>query len=71
MPSVSPQKLLGSRCVAWIFSLLLLAVVQAPMLWLWYPPFRQQIEDLYTDIVKRVENYLMEVVSSKPCFKPI
>eukprot|EP00066_Takifugu_rubripes_P030995 XP_011620261.1 PREDICTED: TRAF3-interacting JNK-activating modulator [Takifugu rubripes] len=64
-------KLLGSRCVAWIFSLLLLTVVQAAMLWLWYPPFRQQIEDLYTDIGKRVENYLMEVVSSKPCFKPI
>lgn len=68
--AVSVPQLLGSGCVAWVFSLLLLAMLQAAMLCLWYPPVRQQIEDLYTDIEKLVGNYLIDVASSKPCFKP-
>uniref|UniRef100_A0A3Q4MA56 Deoxyribonuclease I-like 1-like n=1 Tax=Neolamprologus brichardi TaxID=32507 RepID=A0A3Q4MA56_NEOBR len=35
------------------------------MLWLWHPPFREQVEDLYSDIETRIEDYLMEMASPR------
>ncbi|XP_042347404.1 TRAF3-interacting JNK-activating modulator isoform X2 [Plectropomus leopardus] len=66
-----------SRCGFWwklcVFFLLLLAVAGVAMLWLWHPPFREQIEDLYTDIERRIEDYLMDMASPQHsgCFRPI
>lgn len=57
----------------WMFFLLLLVVAQVAMLWLWYPPFREQAEDLYSDIETRIKDYLMEMASPlySGCFRPI
>lgn len=63
----------GSWWKVWMFLLLLLVVTQVAMLWLWYPPFREQVEDLYADIETRIEDYLMEMASPRHsgCFRPI
>ncbi|XP_070696184.1 TRAF3-interacting JNK-activating modulator [Pempheris klunzingeri] len=63
--------LCGSWWKVWFFFLLFLAEVA--MLWLWYPPFREQVEDLYSDIETRIEDYLMEMASPQQscCFRPI
>ncbi|XP_041655551.1 TRAF3-interacting JNK-activating modulator isoform X2 [Cheilinus undulatus] len=65
--------LCGSWWKVWVFLLLFLAVAQVVLLWLWYPPFREQVEDLYSDIETRIEDYLMEVASPQhaSCFRPI
>uniref|UniRef100_UPI0037E7D683 TRAF3-interacting JNK-activating modulator n=1 Tax=Semicossyphus pulcher TaxID=241346 RepID=UPI0037E7D683 len=57
----------------WVFFLLILAVAQVAMLWLWYPPFREQVEDLYSDMEMRIEEYLMKMASPQHsgCFRPI
>ncbi|KAK5863453.1 hypothetical protein PBY51_000482 [Eleginops maclovinus] len=66
-----------TRCGSWwkvcLFLLLLLAVAGVAMLWLWHPPFREQLEDLYSDIETRIENYLMDMASPQHsgCFRPI
>ncbi|XP_068996669.1 TRAF3-interacting JNK-activating modulator-like [Embiotoca jacksoni] len=56
-----------TQFVSWwrvcVFFLLLLAVAGVAMLWLWHPPFREQVEDLYSDIETRIEDYLMEMRS--------
>ncbi|XP_029362524.1 TRAF3-interacting JNK-activating modulator isoform X2 [Echeneis naucrates] len=54
------------------FLLLLFAVAGVVMLWLWHPPFREQVEDLYSDIETRVEDYLLEMASPRHsgCFRP-
>ncbi|XP_053281095.1 TRAF3-interacting JNK-activating modulator [Pleuronectes platessa] len=56
-----------------VFFLLLFAVAGVAMLWLWHPPFREQVEDLYSDIETRIENYLLEMASPQhsSCFRPI
>ncbi|XP_076027331.1 uncharacterized protein traf3ip3 [Genypterus blacodes] len=64
------QTLCGSCWRVCVFFALLLAVVGVAMLWLWHPPFREQMEDLYSDIETRVEDYLMEMHHSA-CFRPI
>ncbi|XP_047427135.1 TRAF3-interacting JNK-activating modulator isoform X2 [Mugil cephalus] len=58
---------------AFVFFLLLLAVAGVAMLWSWHPPFREQVEDLYSDIETRIEDYLMEMASpqNSGCFRPI
>ncbi|XP_070823773.1 TRAF3-interacting JNK-activating modulator [Chaetodon trifascialis] len=63
----------GSWWKVWMFFLLLLFVAEVAMLWLWYPPFREQVEDLYSDIETRIEDYLMEMASPQhsSCFRPI
>ncbi|XP_035500858.2 TRAF3-interacting JNK-activating modulator [Scophthalmus maximus] len=55
------------------FLLLLFTVAGVIMLWLWHPPFREQVEDLYSDIETRIEDYLMEMASPQHsgCFRPI
>ncbi|XP_029013275.1 TRAF3-interacting JNK-activating modulator [Betta splendens] len=64
-------------CGSWwkvlLLFLLLLAAAGVVLLWLWHPPFREQVEDLYSDIETRVENYLMEMASPQHsgCFRPI
>lgn len=64
-------------CGSWwklcLFFLLLLAVAGVVMLWLWHPPFREQVEDLYSDIETRIEDYLMKMASPRHsgCFRPI
>lgn len=66
-----------ARCGSWwrlfVFFLLLLAVAGVVMLWLWHPPFREQVEDLYSDIETRIDSYLMEMASPRysGCFRPI
>nr|XP_020470637.1 TRAF3-interacting JNK-activating modulator-like isoform X2 [Monopterus albus] len=66
-----------TRCGSWwkmcVFLLVLLAVAGVAMLWLWHPPFREQVEDLYSDIETRIEDYLMEMASPghSGCFRPI
>ncbi|XP_034445415.1 TRAF3-interacting JNK-activating modulator [Hippoglossus hippoglossus] len=56
-----------------VLFLLLFAVAGVAMLWLWHPPFREQVEDLYSDIETRIENYLLEMASPQhsSCFRPI
>ncbi|XP_027144031.1 TRAF3-interacting JNK-activating modulator [Larimichthys crocea] len=63
----------GSWWKVWMFFFLLLVVAEVAMLWLWYPPFREQVEDLYSDIETRIEDYLMEMASPQHsgCFRPI
>ncbi|TKS77493.1 hypothetical protein D9C73_011584 [Collichthys lucidus] len=63
----------GSWWKVWMFFFLLLIVAEVVMLWLWYPPFREQVEDLYSDIETRIEDYLMEMASPQHsgCFRPI
>nr|XP_046253199.1 TRAF3-interacting JNK-activating modulator [Scatophagus argus]XP_046253200.1 TRAF3-interacting JNK-activating modulator [Scatophagus argus] len=65
--------LCGSWWKVWMFFLLILIVAEVAMLWLWYPPFREQVEDLYSDIETRIDNYLMEMASPRHsgCFRPI
>ncbi|XP_026189048.1 TRAF3-interacting JNK-activating modulator [Mastacembelus armatus] len=64
-------------CGSWwkvcVFFLVFLTVVGVAMLWLWHPPFREQVEDLYSDIETRIEDYLMEMASPQHsgCFRPI
>ncbi|KAM9785635.1 TRAF3-interacting JNK-activating modulator [Neosynchiropus ocellatus] len=64
-------------CATWWRScgllILLLAIAAAIMLWLWHPPFREQVEDLYWDIEARVEDYLMQMASPQHsgCFRPV
>ncbi|XP_068588909.1 TRAF3-interacting JNK-activating modulator isoform X2 [Cebidichthys violaceus] len=66
-----------TRCGSWwkvyVTFLLLLAVVGVAMLWVWHPPFREQVEDLYSDIETRIEDYLMDMASPQHsgCFRPI
>ncbi|XP_035512899.1 TRAF3-interacting JNK-activating modulator [Morone saxatilis] len=68
-----PTRLCGSWWKVWMFFLLLLVVVEVALLWLWYPPFREQVEDLYSDIETRIEDYLVEMASPQhsSCFRPI
>ncbi|XP_029292244.1 TRAF3-interacting JNK-activating modulator isoform X2 [Cottoperca gobio] len=63
----------GSLWKVCVFFLLLLAVAGVAMLWLWHPPFREQVEDLYSDIETRIEDYLMDMASPQhsSCFRPI
>ncbi|XP_017273109.1 TRAF3-interacting JNK-activating modulator [Kryptolebias marmoratus] len=64
-------------CGSWwrvcAFFLLLLAVAGVAMLWSWHPPFRDQVDVLYSDIQTRIEDYLMEMASPRHsgCFRPI
>ncbi|XP_068180840.1 TRAF3-interacting JNK-activating modulator [Antennarius striatus] len=64
-------------CDSWLkmfsFFLLLLVTLEVAMLWLWYPPFREHVEDLYSHIGTRIEDYLMEMSNPQHsgCFRPI
>ncbi|KAK7878558.1 hypothetical protein WMY93_030394 [Mugilogobius chulae] len=64
----------GCSCLGWCLTLLLLLVlaVVGVLLWLWYPPFREQLQDLYSDIETRIEDYLIEMSSPRHsgCFRP-
>ncbi|KAM6930159.1 TRAF3-interacting JNK-activating modulator isoform 2-T3 [Lycodopsis pacificus] len=66
-----------TRCGSWwkvfVTFLLLLAVAGVAMLWVWHPPFREQVEDLYSDIETRLGNYLKDMASPQHsgCFRPI
>ncbi|XP_040915810.1 TRAF3-interacting JNK-activating modulator [Toxotes jaculatrix] len=65
--------LCGSWWKVCVFFLFLLAMAGVVMLWLWHPPFRDQVEDLYSDIETRIEDYLLEMASPQHsgCFRPI
>ncbi|XP_049921105.1 TRAF3-interacting JNK-activating modulator [Epinephelus moara] len=73
---LSHRRRRSTRCGSWwkvcVF-FLLLAVAGVAMLWLWHPPFREQVEDLYSDIERRIEDYLMDMASPQHsgCFRPI
>ncbi|KAK9515960.1 hypothetical protein VZT92_026556 [Zoarces viviparus] len=65
-----------TRCGSWwkvFVTFLLLAVAGVAMLWVWHPPFREQVEDLYSDIETRIENCLKDMASPQHsgCFRPI
>ncbi|XP_037628295.1 TRAF3-interacting JNK-activating modulator [Sebastes umbrosus] len=74
---LSHRRRTSTRRCSWLkvcmFVLLLLAVAGVAMLWLWHPPFREQVEDLYSDIETRIEDYLTEMASPQHsgCFRPI
>ncbi|XP_068608462.1 TRAF3-interacting JNK-activating modulator [Brachionichthys hirsutus] len=55
------------------FFLLLLVMVEVAMLWLWYPPFREHVEDLYSEMKTCIEDYLMEMTDPQHsgCFRTI
>ncbi|KAM6924781.1 uncharacterized protein traf3ip3 [Xenentodon cancila] len=63
----------GSRWRAYVSFLLLLTLAGVAMLWIWHPPFRDQVEFLYSDIETRIEDYVMEMASPQHsgCFRPI
>uniref|UniRef100_A0A3Q3WGE3 TRAF3 interacting protein 3 n=1 Tax=Mola mola TaxID=94237 RepID=A0A3Q3WGE3_MOLML len=67
------RTLCGPWWKVWMFFLLLLAVVEVAMLWLWLPPFRELVAELYSDIEARIEDYLLETDSPEhsSCFRPI
>ncbi|KAM4610012.1 uncharacterized protein traf3ip3 [Polymixia lowei] len=68
----SSRRLCGSWRTVCVFLVLLLAVVGVAMLWLWHPPFRDQVESVYSDIETRIEDYLMEMASqTSGFFRPI
>lgn len=56
-----------------LFFLLVAALVEVAMLWLWYPPFREQVEDFWSDVELRLEDYLWQMASPRHagCFRPI
>ncbi|XP_054652690.1 TRAF3-interacting JNK-activating modulator isoform X2 [Dunckerocampus dactyliophorus] len=58
--------------VLFILFLLLLVVGGATVLWLWHLPSREQMEDLHSDIGRRIEDYFMQMTSPKNpgCFRP-
>uniref|UniRef100_A0A3Q1FXH9 TRAF3 interacting protein 3 n=1 Tax=Acanthochromis polyacanthus TaxID=80966 RepID=A0A3Q1FXH9_9TELE len=64
-------------CSSWwklvVIFLLLLAAAAVVVLWLWHPDFREQVEDLYSDIETRIDDYLMEMSAPRysGCFRPI
>ncbi|KAG7519917.1 hypothetical protein JOB18_018682 [Solea senegalensis] len=64
-------------CGSWrkvcVFLLLLVAVAGVIMMWMWHPPFREQVEDLYSDIETRIQDYLLEMATPEHsgCFRPI
>ncbi|KAM8862383.1 TRAF3-interacting JNK-activating modulator isoform 2-T3 [Spinachia spinachia] len=66
-----------TQCCSWwkvcMTFLLLLAVAGVAILWLWHPPFREQVEELSSDIETRIKNYLMGMASPQHsgCFRPI
>ncbi|XP_034028123.1 TRAF3-interacting JNK-activating modulator isoform X2 [Thalassophryne amazonica] len=69
----SKPTLCGSWWRVVVLFLLLIALAGAAMLWLWHPPFREQVEDLYADIEKRVKDYLLTMACPQHsgCFRPI
>ncbi|KAM9343700.1 uncharacterized protein traf3ip3 [Pholidichthys leucotaenia] len=74
---LSHRRRRATPCSSWlkvfVLLLLLLVVAGAVMLWLWHPPFREQVGDLYSDIETRIEDYLREMASPQHsgCFRPI
>ncbi|KAJ0064170.1 hypothetical protein NL108_001480 [Boleophthalmus pectinirostris] len=67
----------ATRC-SWLgcclsFLVLLAMAVVGGLLWLWYPPFREQLRDLYSDMETRIEEYLNEMSSPQhaSCFRPV
>lgn len=59
----------------WCLSLLVLLALAAvgAMLWMWYPPFREQLRDFYSDFHTRIEDYLIEMSSPQHsgCYRPV
>ncbi|XP_028307760.1 TRAF3-interacting JNK-activating modulator isoform X2 [Gouania willdenowi] len=63
-------------CVSWwrvCVLLLFVAVCGVAMLWMCHPPFRELVEDLYSDLETHIEGCLLQMVSpQRPgCFRPI
>ncbi|XP_062315900.1 TRAF3-interacting JNK-activating modulator isoform X3 [Osmerus eperlanus] len=69
----SKRQSCGSWLGVYVSLVLLLAVAGVAMLWLWHPPFREQVEVLYADLEQRVEDYLVDVASPQHsrCLRPI
>lgn len=63
------------RCWSLSLSLLLLFAVAAVglLLWFWFPPFREQMQDLYSDLQTRVQDYLLQMSAPQHsgCFRPV
>ncbi|XP_033825453.1 TRAF3-interacting JNK-activating modulator [Periophthalmus magnuspinnatus] len=61
--------------LGWCLSLLVLLALVAVggLLWLWYPPFRDQLRDLYSDVETRIQDYLHDMSSPQHsgCFRPV
>ncbi|XP_041713128.1 TRAF3-interacting JNK-activating modulator isoform X2 [Coregonus clupeaformis] len=64
-------------CVSWLWLcvllLTLLSMVAAAILWAWHPPFKDQIQDLYSAVEEHIEDYLLQAASPQHvgCFRPI
>ncbi|XP_016891331.1 TRAF3-interacting JNK-activating modulator [Cynoglossus semilaevis] len=69
----SEQTHCGPWWRVWVVFLLFLAIMSFIILWLCHPQFREQIDNLYSDIGTRIENYLLEMVSPRHsgCFRPM
>ncbi|CAL9702917.1 unnamed protein product [Knipowitschia caucasica] len=63
----------GCSWLAW--SLIVLVVLALAVVGglLWFPPFREQLEDFYSDIETRIQDYLHEMSSPQHsgCFRPV
>uniref|UniRef100_A0A8C6WQG4 TRAF3 interacting protein 3 n=1 Tax=Neogobius melanostomus TaxID=47308 RepID=A0A8C6WQG4_9GOBI len=54
-------------------SLMVLLALAGGMLGMWFPPFREQLQDFYSDFYTRIEDYLLEMSSPQHsgCFRPV
>lgn len=65
----------GCWCLGLCLSLLVLLALAAVgvMLWMWYPPFREQLRYFYSNFHTRIEDYLIEMSSPQHsgCYRPV
>ncbi|XP_031659343.1 golgin subfamily A member 6-like protein 4 [Oncorhynchus kisutch] len=71
------SRVCSKPCVSWIWLCvllpLLLSMVAVAILWAWHPPFKDQVQDLYSAVEEHIEDYLMQAASPQHvgCFRPV
>ncbi|XP_072306218.1 TRAF3-interacting JNK-activating modulator [Eucyclogobius newberryi] len=65
----------GCSWLGWCLGLLVVLALAVVGGWLWlrYPPFREQLRDLYSDVETRIKDYLIKMSSPRhaSCFRPV
>ncbi|XP_052337388.1 golgin subfamily A member 6-like protein 7 [Oncorhynchus keta] len=71
------SRVYSKPCVSWIWLCvllpLLLSMVAVAILWAWHPPFKDQVQDLYSAVEEHIEDYLMQAASPQHvgCIRPV